>query len=70
MTIQPVTGSQITVKERNGARTEPRTMSVWQGKRFQDFLAVLASVAFLGGTYLLISQVVLPSMARGFAALP
>ena len=70
MTIHSVAGSQIKVKERNVASTEARTKSVWRGKRFKDLLAVLASVAFFGGTYLLISQVVLPSMARGFAALP
>ena len=69
MTIHSVAGSQINVREQDKARTEPRTNSVWRGARFEDLLAVVASVGVLGGTYLLLSQVVLPMMAKGFVSI-
>ena len=58
----------VKIKERIGARTEPGAKP-WRSERFEDLLAVLGSVAVLGGTYLLVSHVVLPSMARGFAVM-
>ena len=69
MTIHSSAGSQIKAKEQYGVRFEPRAKSLWKGERFQDLVAALASVALLGGAYAVMTQVVLPRLAQGFAVL-
>ena len=68
MTIHSVAGPRIKVKDRNGARIKPGAKP-WQSERFGDLIAVGAAVLVLGGTYLLVSPVVLAIMARGFPAM-
>ena len=59
----------VSVKERCEASTGPGAKRVWGGERFGDFLAAIASVLAFGGAYLLFSEVALPMMSRGFAAM-
>ena len=59
----------VNVKGGDEARTGPSTKRVWRRERFRDFLALLASVLAFGGTYLLLSEVALPTMSRGFGAM-
>ena len=67
MKTHALVDSELEVQQEEISSTKTRAKRVWQGERFGDLFAVGAAVLVLGGTYLLVSQWVLPTLARGFS---
>ena len=69
MTIQSTVSSQIPAKLGGEAFVRQSSRPAWRRERLEDLVALAASVAVFAGIYLLVSEILLPTLARGFASM-